>query len=179
MDHLDRRVRQMLTSPLGCAFLASAAESGLPTGTIAHPENSLRMAAKAVNRVERWLVDHEKAVADAPSRHHWSGTSWCSAPGPATPGMGLPRRLPSRRHTMGKAPRPPSLWERHPQKPLTPSTSTPIEGGVSSIVVAYDERSGDYAGRARWNPIPVENLDPALNRGPGWPRKEARAPGGP
>ena len=35
-------------------------------------------------------------------------------------------------------------WERYAQKPLPPHTSTLMEGGVSSIVVAYDERSGDY-----------------------------------
>ena len=30
MDELDRRVQQMLTSPLCCAFLAIAADSALP-----------------------------------------------------------------------------------------------------------------------------------------------------
>ena len=44
----------------------------------------------------------------------------------------------------GRPSDPPSLWERYAQKPLTPCTSTLMEGGVSSIVVAYDERSGDY-----------------------------------
>lgn len=156
MNYLDRKVQQLLASPLGCAFLVRAAESGLSNEAITHPRNSLRIAAKSVNAVERWRSDHHEAVLEimqqgqrkeplARALLEHPATSWWFSPPDLQRQVWVARADSAPDLVEWGAPQgPPGPWERYAQKPRTIPTSTLWGESTASIPIAYAERSGDY-----------------------------------
>ena len=163
MNDLDRKVQQLLASPLGCAFLVGAAESGLSTEAIARPRNCLRMAAGSVNVVERWNPEHSEVVSEVMQQGRQQEplarallehpvTSWWFSP-PDLQRQVWVARAGSAPDTAkwGKPKDPPGHWERYAQKPGGIPTSTLLGEATASILTAWEERAGDY-----WCSFPLD-----------------------
>ena len=54
MEQIDRKVEEILRSPIGCEFLLSVEASGLSPVEAGIPRNSLWLAAGAVDELEWW-----------------------------------------------------------------------------------------------------------------------------
>ena len=65
MEQIDRKVEEILGSPIGCEFLLSVEASGLSPVEVGIPRNSLWLAAGAVGELDWWIPDHAETVADA------------------------------------------------------------------------------------------------------------------
>lgn len=152
---LEQRVEDILGSPMGCAFFADARERGYLPEDLANPAVSLRLAAEAVDMVDRWRSDHEQVVAEmlglAPAIRplveatlEHDGTDWWYE------GPDLERQVwvahdgetpdPSE----WKRPNtPPSQWERYAQKPIGPQYTSTSYNGDASMLIAYENHTGD------------------------------------
>jgi len=157
MKEMERRVSEILNGPLGCAFLLTASESGLTQEAMADPRISLRVAARCVNLVERWASDHDAIVAEilelgqrqeplARAILEHPGTAWWFGP------PDLQRQVwisldgaPPNTSTWEPPVNPPHSWETYAQKPLGRQMTSTLFGGHSSLLMAYEERSGDYS----------------------------------
>ena len=156
MDSLERRVEDILASPMGCAFFAAARELGYLPEDLANPAVSLPLAAEAVNTVERWLPDHERVVAEmlelAPlfrplveAALEHVGTAWWYEPLVPHRQVWIAHEAETPDPMGWRRPNsPPSRWERYAQKPLGWQYTTTWYAGHASLLVAYENRSGDF-----------------------------------
>ena len=158
MEQIDRKVEEILRSPIGCEFLLSVEASGLSPVEVGIPRNSHWLAAGAVEKLDWWGADHAETVADAlehgerlrilartvlehPSTAWWFASLdrehqvWISHDN------GPPNSASWQRPNS-----PPDSWERYAQKPRTRQyqyTSTMV-GDDTSLFVAVDYGVGDF-----------------------------------
>ncbi len=165
MDDTDTRVDHLLNSVVGCAFVVAFDEAGLTPDVVADPNASLRMAAACVNFVFRYnsnhdlvapgiltlargQVDQARTLIESPDTQWWfhdvdlDRQTWLSIHGTpdefiyGTPPDTMAWQQP------GNPPRP---WERYAQKPYGNQITSTLYGPyLTSTLVAYDSRVGDY-----------------------------------
>ena len=162
---MDTRVDDLLNSVPGCALVVALDETGLGPDDVAGPEAALRMATSCVDFVSKHRSNYDllapgvltlarekvplaRALIEHVSTAWWfddvdlNAQTWLSIRGtlckfiygtpPDTAGWHRPD-TPSRD------------WERYAQKPLgNQSTSTLYGPYLTSKLLAYDERAGDY-----------------------------------
>ena len=158
VKQIDRKVEEILRSPIGCEFLLSVEASGLSPVEVGIPRNSLWLAAGAVEKLDWWRTDHAETVADALEHGErlrvvaravleHPATAWWFAPlDPEhqvwiSHDKGLPDTANWQRPNS-----PPDRWERYAQKPRTGQyqcTST-LKGEDTSLLVAVDYGVGDF-----------------------------------
>ena len=106
VKQIDRKVEEILRSPIGCEFLLSVEASGLSPVEVGIPRNSLWLAAGAVEKLDWWRTDHAETVADALEHgerlrvvaravlEHPATAWWLRTLGPRTPSLDFPRQGP-------------------------------------------------------------------------------------
>ncbi len=155
VSDLRQRAEDILASPMGCAFFADARERGYLPEDLADPAVSLRLAAEAVDMVERWLPDHEQVVAEmlglapvirplveATLAHE--GTAWWYEGPDLDTQVWIPHDGETPDPSQWKRPNtPPSRWERYAQKPLGPQYTTTLFEHSASMLIAYENHTGD------------------------------------
>ena len=155
MDDLKNRVEDMLNSPVGCEFVLSVAESGLTPEEVGSPLNGFWLAAESVKIMDIHRGDHAEMIAGAldqgkslrplarailehPATAWWFDSPdldhqiWIAHEGtfPITAKWECPST-------------PPERWERYAQKPRGLQYTSTLVDGLTSLFVAYDNRSGD------------------------------------
>ena len=165
MAKADARVEDLLNSLVGCAFLVRLVETGISPDDLGDPKVSLRLAASAADSVDRFDADHDllaaelpalarekatqaRAVMEHPGTAWWfkdidlQAQAWVSIHGTlkkfiyGTPPDTMAWRRPQN---------PSGPWERYAQKPLSHQiTSTQYGPHLTSVLIAYDKRVGDY-----------------------------------
>lgn len=135
--------------------------SGLTPEAAVDPPTSLRIAARNVNLIERWNSDHDaivKEVLELGRRHaplarailEQPGSSWWFGPPDLDQQLWVNYSWTSYENTPPDPANwpvpstPPTPWERKAQKPLGKKFTSTLIGGASSLLMALDERSGDY-----------------------------------
>ena len=167
MTDIDTRVEALLNSLVGCEFLVTLVESGIPPEDLADPKVSLWLAALSADSVNRFNADHDliaaelpalareravqaRAVIEHPGTAWWfddidlDAQAWVSIHWTTPPLRFIYGTPPD---TMGwQRPRNPSSgWERYAQKPFSNQTTSTLYGPhLTSKLVGYDERVGDY-----------------------------------
>ena len=165
MANADTRVEDLLNSLVGCAFLVTLVETGIAPEDLEDPKVSLRLAASAADSVDRFHTDYHmiaaklptlarekaaqaRAVIEHPSTAWWfddidlKAQAWLSIHGTLTKFIyGTPPDT-----LAWRRPENPSRgWERYAQKPYgNQNTSTQYGPLLTSQLIAYDERVGDY-----------------------------------
>ena len=164
MDQIERRVRDILSSPIGCEFLQSIETVGLAPEAAATPRYSFCLAAQAVECMTVWDPRHDDLVADALGHAgqlaplarrliEHPGASWWFEP------LDLERQVwvEHGREPFGVEPldapldttkwtrprTPPDEWERYAQKPRGLQYTSTLAGSDSSLLVGYDKGVGD------------------------------------
>ena len=165
MANTDTRVEDLLNSLVGCAFLVMLDETGLSPEDLRDPGVRLRLAADSADTVFRYDADYDllvselpilarkkiaqaRAVIEHPGTGGWfddidlHAQAWISIHGTldkfiyGTPPDTMAWHQPEN---------PSSPWERYAQKPLgNQVTSTQHGPHLTSKLMAYDERVGDY-----------------------------------
>lgn len=165
MVDTDTRVDNLLNSIVGCAFVVALDESGLTPDDVVDPKTVLRMAASCVDFVFRFNSDYDliapgvvalardkaaqaRALIEHPGAAWWfddvdlRAQTWLSVHGTldkfiyGTPPDAMAWRRPEN---------PSRDWERYAQKPLgNQITSTLYGPHLTSKLLAYDKRTGDY-----------------------------------
>ena len=158
MEQIDRKVEEILRSPIGCEFLLSVEASGLSPVEAGIPRNSLWLAAGAVDELEWWREDHAETVADALEHgerlrvlartvlEHPAAAWWFAPPDPQHQVWISHDKGPPDTASWQRPNSPPDHWERYAQKPRTEQyqcTST-LVGEDTSPFVAVDNRVGDF-----------------------------------
>ena len=165
MENIDARAEALVNSLVGCDFLVTLVESGLSPEYLADPKASLWLAGSSADSVERFRADHDliaaelpalarekeaqaRAVMEHPGIAWWfddidlQAQAWVSIHGtldkfiygtpPDTMAWQQPEN-PSRR------------WECYAQKPYGNQITSTLYGlHLTSKLIAYDERVGDY-----------------------------------
>lgn len=165
MTDTDTRVDHLLNSVLGCAFVVALEESGLTPADAADPKTSLRMAAVCADLVDKYRPNYESvesgvltlASEKAPQARaliEHRGIAWWFEPVNLNRQAWLSIQGTPARFIYGtppntdewRSPRNPSArWECYAQKPLgNQRTSTLYDPRLTSQLIAYDERVGDY-----------------------------------
>ena len=168
MNELEKRVEAILNAPLGCVFMLGVEASGLTPEAAAAPENCLRLAAMAVDSISPWAAGHAQAVVEALERGGRLGdlarsilehpaSSWWFQPPDLDRQCWIYKPLglnydswlssaetPTDTANWRRPASPPSNWERYAQKPLGNQVTSTLFGNISSELMAYDERAGDY-----------------------------------
>ena len=165
MADADTRADDLLSSIVGCAFVAALDESGLTPDDVADPKTSLRMAAASADLVDIYRSDYDltapgvldlargkaaqaRALIEHPGTAWWfddvnlRAQAWLSIHGTldkfiyGTPPDTMAWRRP------GNPSRP---WERYAQKPYGHQITSTLHGPyLTSELLARDERVGDY-----------------------------------
>ena len=158
MEQIDRKVEEILLSPIGCEFLLSVEASGLSPVEAGIPRISLWLAAGAVDEMEWWREDHAETVADALEHgkrlrvlaravlEHPAAAWWFAPLDPQHQVWISHDKGPPDTANWQRPNSPPDRWERYAQKPGTGQyqyTSTLI-GEDTSLFVAVDDRVGDF-----------------------------------
>ena len=169
MTNADARVEDFLNSLVGCEFLVTLVESGISPEDLADPKVSLRVAAASADTVNIYNADHKLIAAELPAlareraaharavfehpgtawwfndidltAQAWVSINWTSPP------LKFIYGTPPNTTEWQRPKNPSSGWERYAQKPfskLPQVTSTLYEPHMTSKLVAYDERVGDY-----------------------------------
>ena len=165
MADIDTQVAGLLNSAVGCAFLLALEESGLTPADAADRITALRMAAACADYVFRFNSDHDvvapgvlqlaegkteqaRALLEHPDIAWWfsdidlCAQSWVSIHG--TPDKFIYGTPPDTMAWVSPG-NPSTGWEVKAQKPYgNQITSTLYSPHLSSELVAYDERTGDY-----------------------------------
>ena len=157
MEQIDRKVEEILGSPIGCQFLLSVEASGLSPAEVGIPQNSLWLAAGAVGELDWWIPDHAETVADALEHGgrlrvlaravlEHPATGWWFAPLDPEHQVWISHDKGPPDSANWQCPNsPPDQWERYAQKPLIEQyqrTST-LVGEDTSFFVAVDGYVGD------------------------------------
>ena len=175
MVDIGTRTAELLNSVVGCAFLVALEESGLTPADAADRNTALRMAAACADYVHRFNSDHDvvapgvlhlargkadraRALIEHPDTAWWfsdidhRGQSWLSIHGTLDRFIyGTPP------NTMAwlRLESPATGWEVKAQKPSgNQVTSTLYAPYLSSTLMAYEKRTGDYLCQfplARWS----------------------------
>ena len=165
MENTDARVEDLLNSLVGCDFLVTLVETGLSPEDLADPKVSLRLAASGADSVDRFRADHDliaaelpalarekeaqaRAVMEHPGIAWWfddidlQAQAWVSIHGTLDKFIyGTPPDTMS----WHKPDNPSRPWERYAQKPYGNQITSTLHGPhLSSKLIAYDERVGDY-----------------------------------
>ena len=179
MTDTDARVEALLKSLVGCDFLVTAVESGLSPEDLADPKISLSLASSSAETVNIHTSDHKllaaelpplarekadqaRAIIEYPGTAWWfndidlDAQTWASIVWNDDPFKFIYGTPPN---TMAwTRPRNPSSeWERYAQKPSSnqnQTTSTLYGPNLTSELVAYETRTGDYEcdfPLARWS----------------------------
>ena len=165
MANTDTRVEDLLNSLVGCYFLVTLDETGLSPEDLRDPRVSLRLAATSADSVSIHDADHDllaselptlarekaaqaRAVIEHPGTACWfndidlHAQTWLSIHGTLDKFIyGTPQDT-----MVWHQPQNPSRpWERYAQKPYgNQITSTQYGPHLTSKLIAYDERVGDY-----------------------------------
>ena len=161
----DTRVDDLLNSIVGCAFVVALDETGLTPEDVADPKTGLRMAATCVDFVFKHRSDYDlvapgvqtlargkvaqaRALIEHTDTAWWfdgvdlRAQAWLSIHGTldkfiyGTPPDTMAWRRPEN---------PSRPWERYAQKPLGNQITSTLYGPyLTSKLVAYDKRAGDY-----------------------------------
>ena len=155
MSEIDERVTALLQSPLGCAFLVIAAESGLTPQEIAQPDVALDLGAFAAREMVVWSADHEresKAVLQRGPQHadlarailEEPDTEWWFGPLAREHQIYVPQDgSPPDPARLVTPTQPPSNHERYAQKVAWPFCTSTLIGAASSWFDAIDYGVGD------------------------------------
>lgn len=165
MASIDAPVEDLLNSLVGCAFLVMLDETGISPEELSDPKVSLRLAAPCIEAVTRHRYDHNliaaelptlarekaaqaRAVLNHPGAAWWfnnidlNAQAWLSVHGTlrkfiyGTPPDTMAWRKPQN---------PSGPWERYAQKPFSNQITSTLYGPhLTSELIAYDERVGDY-----------------------------------
>ena len=165
MVDTDTKVDNLLNSIVGCAFVVALDETGLTPEDVADPKTGLRMAATCVDFVfkhrsdyglvapgvqtlARGKVAQARALIEHTDTAWWfdgvdlRAQAWLSIHGTldkfiyGTPPDTMAWRRPEN---------PSRPWERYAQKPLGNQITSTLYGPyLTSELVAYDKRAGDY-----------------------------------
>lgn len=156
MANLEKRVTELIQSPLGCAFLLSAEVSGLSPREIAKPIFSFYLGAYASHLIEVWRgADRDRVLPEVLHRGSQkvdlaqaileeTATEWWFAPLDIGQQLYVPRdgNLPDPDQLIAPD-TPPTRSERYTQRHERGLfTSTLIEG-TSSLYVALDDEVAD------------------------------------
>ena len=157
MEQIDRKVEEILGSPIGCEFLLSVEASRLSPVEVGIPRNSLWLAAGAVGELDWWIPDHAETVADALEHGErlrflaravleHPATAWWFAPLDPEHQVWISHdKGPPDSANWQRPNSSPDRWERYAQKPLIGQyqrTST-LVGEDTSLFVAVDGYVGD------------------------------------
>lgn len=151
VGEVDRRVSELLSSPLGCAFLVVIDSSNISHSAAAEPSVSIRAAALAAKSVNVHRVDHEeilesvfrrarllqslaRSILETPSSHWWfepiarDRQAWVSREGkePSPDAFVTPKS-------------PLNNWERYAQKSGSGLYTSTIFNGEPSALTAADQ----------------------------------------
>lgn len=165
MAETNARVNNLLNSVVGCAFVVALDESGLTADDVANPKTSLRMAAACTDFVFKYRSNHDvvaagvltlarnkdslaHALIEHPYTAWWFDNvdlcvqTWLSVHGTLNEFVyGTPPDT-MRWH---QPENPSSAWERYAQKPYGNQITSTLYGPyLTSKLLAYDERVGDY-----------------------------------
>ena len=158
VKQIDRKIEEILRSPIGCEFLLSVKASGLSPVEVGMPRNSLWLAAGAVKKLDWWTTDHAETVADALEQGErlrvlaravleHPATDWWFAPLDPEHQVWISHDKGVLDTANWQSPSsPPDRWERYAQKPRTGQyqcTST-LKGEDTSLFVAVDYGVGDF-----------------------------------
>ncbi|MYC35250.1 MAG: hypothetical protein F4X64_19050 [Chloroflexi bacterium] len=155
MTEPEKRVEEILSSPMGCAFFADARERGYLPEDLANPAVSLCLASEAVDMVERWRSDHEEVVAEmlglAPvirplveATLAQDGTAWWYEPPDPERQVWIAHEGETPDPSEWRQPKsPPSEWERYAQKPDSLQYTSTSYNGYTSLLIAYENHTGD------------------------------------
>ena len=155
MAELEKRVEEILASPMGCAFFADARERGYSPEDLANPAVSLWLASEAVDMVNRWMGDHEEVVAEmlglAPvirplveATLDHGRTAWWYEPPDLERQVWIAHKGETPDPTQWNRPEsPPSRWERYAQKPDSLQYTSTSYDGYTSLLIAYENHTGD------------------------------------
>ena len=165
MTDTNTRVEHLLNSILGCAFVVALDENGLTPSDVTEPNVSLRLAAACADSVDKHKSDYEsvapgvmalarekadqaRALIKHPDIAWWfepvdmNRQAWLSIHG--TPDKFI-YGTPPNTNGWHRPQNPSRPWERYAQKPLSNQhTSTLYGPRLTSQLIAYDERVGDY-----------------------------------
>ena len=172
MSDTDKRVEWMMSSVMGCAFAVSAEMSGLSADDLADPTVAIYLAANCVWQMDRWQPCHqavwdnvlelgktEKArrlareAIDHPGAAWWfedmdaRRQTWLQAFWEANESQRAAFGAPPNSTAWARPDNPPDNWERYAQKPgghVDMSTSTLYAPRLTSQLMTYEERAGDY-----------------------------------
>jgi hypothetical protein len=159
MAETENRVAAILSSPIGCEFLHMIEQAGLTPETVAVPQNSLWLAALAVENMEVWDLEHADTVARslanaeqlstlAHSILAYPGTSWWFESVDLDHQVWISHQgQPPDPADWQRPGSPPGHWERYAQKPRSYQVTSTLHSGDSSLLVAYDEGVGDFIGQ--------------------------------
>lgn len=171
MANTDTRVEDLLNSAVGCHFLVTLVESDLSPEVLADPKVSLSLAASSeyfmdiyhhdehvhrritaeLSSLAREKAAQARAIIEHPGTAWWfedidlNAQTWVSLHWTSPPLKFIYDTTPP--DTTGwKRPRNPSSdWERYAQKPNSSQVTSTLYGPhLTSELVAYDERLGDY-----------------------------------
>ena len=165
MADTDTRVEDLMNSLVGCAFLTMLVETGLSPEDLTDPKMSLRLAASAADFVDRFHADHTliadelpalarekaaqaRAVLEHPGTAWWfndidlQAQAWLSIHGTLEKFIyGTPPDTAAWRRPQN----PSGPWERYAQKPYSNQITSTLYGPhLTSTLIAYDQRVGDY-----------------------------------
>ncbi len=155
MAELEKRVEEILASPMGCAFFADARERGYLPENLANPAVSLWLASEAVDMVNRWMGDHEEVVAEmlglAPvirplveATLDHGRTAWWYEPPDLERQVWIAHKGETPDPTQWNRPEsPPSHWECYAQKPDSLQYTSTSYDGYTSLLIAYENHTGD------------------------------------
>ena len=174
MVDIDTRIAELLNSVVGCAFLVALEESGLTPAGAADRNTALSMAAACADYVHRFnschdvvapgmlhlargKADRARALIEHPDTAWWFsdidhyGQSWLSIHGTLDRFIyGTPP------NTMAwlKPENPSTGWEIYARSLLATRSRQPCMPHLSSTLMAYEQRTGDYLCQfplARWS----------------------------
>ncbi len=167
MSEIDERVAALLQSPLGCAFLLIAAESGLAAREIARPDVALDLGAFAAHEMVVWRADHARESREVLQRGpqhadlarailEESDTDWWFGP------LDRERQVwvtqdgsPPDSAQLVPPTQPPSSHERYAQKVEWPFCTSTLVGAASSWIDAIDYGVGDLRQVYTSPPYPI------------------------
>ena len=163
MSDAEKRIEQLLNSPIGCAFLIEVEAHGLTPEAVVPPEHCLWVVARAVDLLRQHTDGHDAveaaALAHGPRLRPLAraflehpGVPWWFEPLDPARQVWIAGELgPLDTGAWQRPASPPTRWERYAQKPIGNQCTSTLVGDTSSLLVAHNQRVGDY-----WGAFPME-----------------------
>ena len=165
MADTDTLAEDLLNSLVGCDFLVTVVESGIPLQELEDPKVSLWLAGAAADSVDRFRSDHDLIAAELPGLAReraaqareiferpgiawWfddidvNAQAWLSIHGTLAKFI---YGTPPSTTTWQRPQNPSGGWERYAQKPLGHQVTSTLYGpNLTSELICREDRVGDY-----------------------------------